>query len=135
HFVAFVKMCASTQDNDRRFAQVAKIQFARVAADGRFGEAGDFGVGNFFGYAQFRQHVMKAAAEHDGERRTQRRNFFESRGGGLGTELIHFEIAAFTSFLISSLSLRSARSIALSPKAFLRYKSAPRAIKSRTTSA
>jgi predicted outer membrane lipoprotein len=33
------------------------------------------------------QRVMKAAAEHDGERRAQRRNFFEPRGGGLGVGL------------------------------------------------
>ena len=32
---------------------------------------------------------MKSAAEHDGERRAQRRNFFEPRGGGLGTWQIH----------------------------------------------
>jgi hypothetical protein len=51
---------------------VAEIQFTRMAADGWFGEAEDFGVGNFFDYAQFRQRVMKSAAEHDGERRAQR---------------------------------------------------------------
>src|ERR1035437_9723445 len=60
-----------------------------MAADGRFGKAGDFGVGNFFVHAQFRQRVMKSAAEHDGEHRSQRRNFFEPRGGGLGTWRIH----------------------------------------------
>jgi hypothetical protein len=51
------------------------------------GKAGDFGVGNFFGHIQFRQRVMKAAAEHDGERRAQRRNLFEPRGGGFGVGL------------------------------------------------
>ena len=71
HRMTFVKMRPPAQDQHRRFAEMPEIQFARVADDGRFGEAGDFGVGNFFVHAQFRQRVMKAAAEHDGERRAQ----------------------------------------------------------------
>ncbi len=42
------------------------------------------------------QRVMKAAAGHDGERRAQRRNFFEPRGGGLGIWRIHY--ASFNKF-------------------------------------
>ena len=66
---------------------MTEIQFTRMAADGRFGKAGDFGVGNFFVHAKFGEDMMKSAAQYDGERRTQPGNFFESRGGGLGIGL------------------------------------------------
>ena len=78
-------MSAARQDQHRRLAEVAEIQFARVAADGRFGKAGNFGVGNLFVHAQFRQDVMKSAAEHDGERRAQRRNFLSRAAAALAS--------------------------------------------------
>ena len=83
HRMPLVKMRAPAQDQHRRFAEMTKIQFTRVAADGRLGKAGDFGVGNCRRHAQFGEDVMKSAAEHDGELRAQRGNFFEPRGGGL----------------------------------------------------
>ena len=51
---------------------MAEIQFARMAADGRFWEAGNLLKGNFIVHSQLRQNMMKSAAEDDGKRRAQR---------------------------------------------------------------
>lgn len=70
-----------------------EIQFARMAPDGRFGEAGDLGVGDFFPHAQFRERVVKSAAEHNGQRRPQRRKFFQPCGGGCGARwMMHWAV-------------------------------------------
>jgi hypothetical protein len=63
-----------------------------VTTDSRLGKAGDFGVGNCRAPRAARRGRDESAAEHDGELRSQRRNFLEPRGGSLRNGLVHFEI-------------------------------------------
>ena len=60
---------------------MTEIQFTSMAADSWFWKTGNLRVGNFFSNAQFGEDMVESAAQHDGEIGSQRRNFFQERGG------------------------------------------------------
>ena len=119
--MSFVIMRPPAQDDDRCFAEMTEIQFARVTTDGGFWKAGDSGIGNFFGRAQLRQRVMKSAAKNDGERRSQRRKLLQPRGGGFGINVIRHGGMTLTDSAekfnaLPSLCARSKNSLASQPE-------------------
>jgi hypothetical protein len=87
--MAFVKMSASAQNENRRSSEMAKMDFPRVTADGWLGETGDGGTGDFPVHAQLGQEVVKSAAQHEGQGGTEPGDLFEARGGGFWVRQSH----------------------------------------------
>ncbi len=87
HRVPLVIMRPAAQHHHRRAAQMADEQLPRVAAHARGRKPRQPAVGNLRVHPQLAQHVVKAAAQHQRQRRPQPGQLLQPRRRGPGIRL------------------------------------------------